>query len=408
MADPGFVGAAYQAASLTQDAQDLVNWYPEIDMTKQPGERGVIALYPTPGFFAKLALFLNVEIRGFRVRPSGDKFYFVGGATLYEVDATFTATVIGALGTNTGPVSMTDNGTSLYLADGVNRYYYTWGTATFAIIADGAFVGGDRVDVIDNFIIYSKVGSNQWGATSAGLVTSNALSFGRKDSAPDNIVSIMVNKREVFILGETTSEVWVDAGLFPFPFQKLPGTNMQHGCAAKASVARLGETFAFLAKDDRGQAVVVHMNGYLPVRISTHAIENEIQKYSTVSDAIGFSYQQAGHEFYVLTFPPPTRRGSTTSPHSSGTAARFATRGTSTTATARTARASSRASTWWATTRPGSSTPRRSRPSPITPMRRAGRAMSSRGFAAAGTSPPTCATSTTTTCRSSSSRAWVS
>jgi hypothetical protein len=302
--DPGFVGAAYQAASPTQDAQDLVNWYPEIDMTKQPGERGVIALYPTPGFFAKLAVFANVQIRGFRVRPGGQFLYFVAGDRLYETNSTFSVTtLVGSLATTTGPVSITDNGSSIYLADGVNRYYYTWGTATFAIIADGAFAGGDEVDVIDNFIVYTKVGSNQWGATSAGVVTSSGLSFGRKDSAPDNIVSLIVNKREVFILGETTSEVWVDAGLFPFPFQKLPGTNMQHGCAAKASVARLGETFAFLAKDDRGQAIVVHMNGYLPVRISTHPIENEIQTYSTVSDAIGFSYQQAGHEFYVLTFP---------------------------------------------------------------------------------------------------------
>jgi hypothetical protein len=303
VSDPGFVGAAYQAASLTQDAQDLVNWYPEIDMTKQSGERGVIALYPTPGFFAKVSFNANVEVRAMRVRPGGDKLYVVAGDSLYEINADFTGAKVGTLNTNSGAVSITDNGSSVYIADGVNRYYYTWATGTFAIIADGAFVAGDRVDVIDNFIIYTKVGSNQWGATSAGVVTSSALSFGRKDSAPDNIVACMVNKREVFILGETTSEVWVDAGLFPFPFQKLPGTNMQHGCAAKNSVARLGESFAFLSKDDRGQSVVVQMNGYLPTRISTHAVEVDIQTYSTVADAVGFSYQQSGHEFYVLTFP---------------------------------------------------------------------------------------------------------
>jgi hypothetical protein len=274
---------------------------------------------------------------------------------------------VGTSATNTGPVSITDNGSSLYLADGVNRYYYTWGTATFAIIADGAFVGGDRVDVIDNFIIYTKVGSNQWGATSAGRRHLQRAFLRPQGLRARQHRFLMVNKREVFILGETTSEVWVDAGLFPFPFQKLPGTNMQHGCAAKNSVARLGETFAFLAKDDRGQSVVVHMNGYLPVRISTHAIENEIQTYSTVSDAIGFSYQQAGHEFYVLTFPTADKTWVYDLATGSGTAARFATRATSTTATARTARASSRASTWWATTRTGSSTPPRSRPSPITP-----------------------------------------
>jgi hypothetical protein len=204
----------------------------------------------------------------------------------------------------------------------VNRYYYTWGTATFAIIADGAFVGGDEVDVIDNFIVYTKVGSNQWGATSAGVVTSNGLSFGRKDSAPDNIVSLIVNKREVFILGETTSEVWVDAGLFPFPFQKLPGTNMQHGCAAKASVARLGETFAFLAKDDRGQAIVVHMNGYSagahldPRRSRTRSRSTRPSRMRSAS-----ATSRRATSSTCSPSRPPTRRGSTTSPRSSGTAA---------------------------------------------------------------------------------------
>lgn len=303
MPDIGFVGQAYAARSPTQDAQELINWFPEIDPTKDQGERGVIALYPTPGFLAKLALFLNVEIRGFRVRPGGDVMYFVGGNTLYQVNTSWVSSSIGTLATSSGVVPMTDNGASLYFVDGVNRYYYTWGTNTYAVINDGPFLGGDRVDVVDNFIIYSKVGSNEWATTDAGAVTTNALSFGRKDSAPDNIVSLIANKRDIFILGEVTSEVWVDAGLFPFPFQKLPGTNMQHGCAAKNSVARLGESFAFLAKDDRGQAVVVQMNGYQPVRISTHAVEYDIQNFSTVSDAIGLSYQSDGHEFYMLTFP---------------------------------------------------------------------------------------------------------
>jgi hypothetical protein len=45
------------------------------------------------------------------------------------------------------------------------------------------------------------------------------------------------------------------------------------------------------------------MNGYAPVRISTHAVEYDIQTYSTVSDAVAYSYQQNGHEFYVLSFP---------------------------------------------------------------------------------------------------------
>jgi hypothetical protein len=37
--------------------------------------------------------------------------------------------------------------------------------------------------------------------------------------------------------------------------------------------------------------------------VSTHAIDEAIARYTTVSDAVGFGYEQEGHAFYVLTFP---------------------------------------------------------------------------------------------------------
>lgn len=303
MPDFGFVGEAYSALSPTQDAQELVNWYPEVDRTKSPEERGVVALYPTPGFIAKTFFGDNLEVRGLWPQPSGQALYGVAGNKLFVLGINFTGFVVGALATSSGPLSMSDNGSSLFLADGLNRYAYTWGTGVFQVLIDGAFTGADVVDMIDNYVVYNEPGTNVWGCTDIASTTSGGLNFGRKDSASDNIVSLIVNNREVFLLGERTSEVWVDAGLFPFPFQKLAGTNMQHGCAAKHSVARLGDSFAWLSRDDRGAGVVVRMNGYTPERVSTFAIESAIQGYSRIDDAIGISYQQEGHEFYILTFP---------------------------------------------------------------------------------------------------------
>ena len=77
---------------------------------------------------------------------------------------------------------------------------------------------------------------------------------------------------------------------------------MQHGCVAKASVSRLGESFAWLAQDSRGESIVATMSNYGPERISTHAVEQDIAKFPSVSDATAFTYQQGGHEFYVLNF----------------------------------------------------------------------------------------------------------
>ena len=59
----------------------------------------------------------------------------------------------------------------------------------------------------------------------------------------------------------------------------------------------------WLGQDARGQGMVYRSNGYTGQRISTHAVEWQIQQYGTLSDAIGYTYQQDGHSFYVLIFP---------------------------------------------------------------------------------------------------------
>ena len=303
MSDFDFVGGTYVAASPTQDDQECINYYAEVDPTKKQGERGVVALYPCPGLVLQTQLNTVAAIRQMRVLPGGTQLLAVCGNTLYSLNTAFTATAVGTLLTDSGPVSITDNGISAYMCDGPNRYYYTWGTNTFAVVSDGAFTGANSVDVVDNFIIYNNPSSNQWGCTNVASIVSNGLNFASTLAAPGNLVGLIADHRNVFLLGEKASEVWVDVGSQPFPFGILAGTNMQHGCAARGSIARLGESFAFLSVDERGKCVVVQMNGYAPTRISTHAVEYAISQYSVASDAIAFTYQQAGHEFYMLTFP---------------------------------------------------------------------------------------------------------
>ena len=167
---------------------------------------------------------------------------------------------------------------------------------------DGAFSGANSVDIVDNYFVYNKPGTQQWGATSPLSPISPALSFSSKDGSPDNLVALIVDHREVYLLGEASSEVWVDVGTFPFAFQRIPGTSTQHGIAAKFSLARIGNSFAYLSRNNRGQSEIMQMNGYIPQRISTHAVENTlVNKY--VDDAIAWTYQLEGHECYVISFP---------------------------------------------------------------------------------------------------------
>jgi len=527
MPDFGFVGPSYEAPSIYQDAQECINFRPEIDPLKQPGMNGVIALYPTPGLTTKVTLYNTAEVRGMRQVSGGQYMVVVCGQYVYALNSTFTPTIIGTLNSSTGMVGISDNSLNVYIVDGTNRYTWrisnpasaqfvgyvtgttlyvtlmksgtiaagqslfgigvtnetiitalgtgtggvgtytinisqtepsevfnsaavaakitgsisgtvltvtavtsgilypgqtiqgtgvtagtiitalggsaalsyaittggtgyaagdtitvtggiysqqatytvatvavgvvtalttvsngvytvvpgtpsqtttsgngtgltltlTFGTGTggtgsyvvstsqtvasttlyalnFSIMPanDGPFTGATVVDVVDNYFVYNRPNTQQWGASSPLSPISPALSFSSKDGAPDNLVSMIVDHREVYLLGETSSEVWVDSGLFPFAFQRIPGTSTQHGIASAFSIARLGNSFAYLSKNIRGDGQVMMMNGYMPTRISNHAVEYSIEG-GFISDARAWTYLIEGHEVYVVSFP---------------------------------------------------------------------------------------------------------
>lgn len=303
---PGFIGDSYTSPSATQDTQDTINWFIEMDPTKPEGAPGRMAFYPTPGLTAPKCQLNVAPVRALHTLPGGQIMIAICGLTVYSIDSGFHATMIGTLISSSGPVSIADNGISAMIVDGPDRYFWNYSANPKLFQAlpptDGPFVGGTVVDIVDNFFVYNQPNSNVWGSSSALAVTSPALSQGQKFGSSDNIVSIIVVSREVFLLGEQTTEVDQNIGAFPFPFQVIPGTNTQHGCAAALSVARFGETFAFVSQDTRGQGIIVRMVGYNIKRISTHAVENDLLG-QVISDAIAYTYQIEGHEFYVVTFP---------------------------------------------------------------------------------------------------------
>ena len=445
MPDFGFVGPSYVAPSIYVNAEDCINFRPEIDPTKQAGQRGVVALYPTPGLTAQIKLQNTAPVRGMRTVSGGQYMVAVCGQYVYVVTSNLTPTLIGQLNTSTGQVGITDNGLNIYIVDG--SYRYTWrisnpnsasfngsisgttltvslmksgtiavgqnlfgvglgteviitalgtgtgGTGTYTLntsltvatepfntaasaatitasiatttltvtavasgtlyvgqtiqgagitantvitalgtgtggvgtytvsasqtvasetmyalnfsvipTTDGAFVGADVVDIVDNYFIYNNPNTQQWAASGLLSPITAALSFASKFTGPDNLVSLIADHGQVYLLGETTSEVWADAGTFPFAFQRIPGSSSQHGIAAKFSVSRVGNSFAYLSRNIRGQAQIVMMNGYFPERISTHAVENTLVN-SYIADAVAWTYQQEGHEVYVISFP---------------------------------------------------------------------------------------------------------
>ena len=109
-------------------------------------------------------------------------------------------------------------------------------------------------------------------------------------------------QNELWVLGERATEIYQDAGLPDFPFQRISG-GIEHGCLAKHSLAKADGAVFWLSRDTEGQAIVMRGASYKALRISTHAIEATLQTYTRLDDATGYIYQQGGHTIYDLTFP---------------------------------------------------------------------------------------------------------
>ena len=130
------------------------------------------------------------------------------------------------------------------------------------------------------------------------------LSFGVKQGYPDNIQFILADHEELWIFGDNYStEVWRNTGAANFPFERDPSAFIHQALVARFTPVSIANSVAWLGSDTRGGPVAWLAQGYVPVRISTHAIEQQWAAYATVSDAIGYSYMDRGHACWVLTFP---------------------------------------------------------------------------------------------------------
>lgn len=326
MAQFGFVGSAYRAANPYQDDQRLINWYVEMDGNvnnpQQPGVMGAeaktaLGLLGVPGL-AALNTAYSGQARGAWVLPGNTQALFVVGSTLIlatvttaatsTTNAVLTFTTIGSLSTSTGPVKIRDNGAGkiAVLVDGPFLYVYNVTTQVMTQSTDTAFLGSNTVAEIDGWFIFNKPGTQVFYTSPVywnGVAPFDGTYFALKDDAPDNLVAVIENNRQLWLIGEATTEPWYNAGGTNFPFARLEGAMMQIGCAAAQSVARTGPSLIWLARSERGENSVIMTTGYQYTSISNPALSYAMTQYKVISDAIGYVYSEEGHEFYVLIFP---------------------------------------------------------------------------------------------------------
>jgi hypothetical protein len=294
------LGSAYVARSVNAADNRMVNLFPEI--VPEAGKEAAF-LNRAPGLNL-LATIGTGPIRGLWAYSSDDSTAFVvSGTELYKINESYTATLLGTV-VGTGPVSLADNGTQLFIAANGPSYIYNNTTNVFGQITDPDFPGAVTVCFLDGYFVFNEPNSQKLWVTALLDGTSiDPLEFASTEGSPDGLIAVAANFREVWAFGTNSIEVWYDSANPDFPLERIQGAFNELGCAAPYSVAKMDNGMFWLGRDRRGQGMVYRANGYTGQRISTHAIEWQIQQYSDISDAIAYTYQQDGHSFYVLIFP---------------------------------------------------------------------------------------------------------
>lgn len=309
---------AYQARSVIASAQRCLNLYIE-PQPQQDGEPMPAAHYPTPGL--RILRYLpELPVRAIRQANNG-KIYAIAGKGVYRItppagiadwDYVHLGDITPGLST---PASMSDNGIQVLIVDGsANGWTIDLADDTFAQISDAAFFGADRVDFIDGYFLLNKPGTYSFYWSGAYATTFDPLDIASKNVVGDMLATLVVAKKEIFLLGERTTEVFYDAalidpvtGFVTSQFAGVQGVFIDHGCAAKYSAASYDNTVFWLSRSRSGKGLVMMAAASEAKRISTWAIDTIIAGYKRIDDAYGWTYQNNGHALYVLTFPTDDR-----------------------------------------------------------------------------------------------------
>lgn len=283
--------ASSSGRSKKSNAAELVNLYIHLD---EAGGKSKALILSTPG--AEIITVFDYHILGFY--QFNDVVYAVTKNKLYKVistDTGFDAQVIGDV-SMVGEVSFADNGTEMVFV-GENGYAYNPTTDTLKNMdTEIGWYSSNTVAYLDGYFIFSRNGTGQFFVSQLFSTSLDPIDWATGEAAPDDTLAVMVSNRQLWVIGERTSEVWYDSGDPLFPFTRIPGAVVDTGTIGHETVAKAQNTIMFVGDDLR----VYTTKGYSLLPISTQAIEYHISQ-TDVKKLKAFTFHERGRWFYSLT-----------------------------------------------------------------------------------------------------------
>lgn len=284
------IGQAYSDESLPWAAQETINWYPIL--AEADGTRTPMAFKGTPG----LTSFGTVgtgTVRGNIVMDG--VLYVVADTTLYSVASDGTETSLGTI-EGSGRVGIAENGYQLVVVNGTKGWVYNKTSGVFAEITDADFPEADDCCFIGNYIVFVDQDTDEYFWSDLADATSyDALNFASAETDTDGLLGVLALQGDLWLFGGDSVEVHRLTGSAD-TFERI--AIIEKGLAATFAKAKLDNTVYWLGE----AGTVYRAQGYAAVRVSTGPIEKAIAS-ETLSEAFAFAYEEAGHAFFVLSFP---------------------------------------------------------------------------------------------------------
>jgi len=284
-------GGSEKHTSLQLSSQRTINLWPQIQPTGNEK-----SIYILESFYGLKAFSTNTGLnRGvFEHRGVG---YHLTGTSLSRVETNGTHTNLGTIPGDSQATFDGINDSIIVVADGV-AYQWNETTDTFNTGSDSNFETPQSVAVLNSQALYDG-DEDRFVVSDVGApLTLNALNFAEAEYKADNLERPYAFETIVYMFGSRTIEQWWNPGTGTPPFERIEGGLTNRGLGAVHSIADDGENIYFFGADDQAYSLV----GSQETPLLPLSEVREISKFTTKTDAVGWTMLLDGQWFYVLKF----------------------------------------------------------------------------------------------------------
>lgn len=281
---------------------DFRTAYP-VNMVAVPKMHGLSMGYLRPAEGIKTFSTVSGKVRGgvnWR-----DKAYYVVDEKVFRVNEDGSTTLIDTIKNDGKPCRFAFSFDRLGIASGGNLYYLSSDIITQVTDVDIGTVNDVRF--LDGYFVTTD-GTYLLVADLTDPTSINPLKYGSSEVDPDPIVSLIVNRNELYAINRYTVEVFTNTGGAFFPFSRINGAHIQRGAVGRDAVCVYNEALAFVGSARNESPAVYLGENAQTLKLSTREIDQLLAEYTEeeLSSVVVETRTDKAHKFLYIHLPDKT------------------------------------------------------------------------------------------------------